>query len=71
MRKQINLSPNRYNPPKTSGSNKFVSTFKSKESGGSVVEKSTSYNWIGYKTAIVFTIVIGLITYLVFENLIF
>lgn len=63
--------PNRYNPIKTSGSNTFISRFKSKRANGSIVEKTTSYNWINYKAALVFTAVIGLITYIFIDVLFF
>ena len=67
MRNNIDLSPNRYKTPKTSGSNKFVSTFKNKETSGVVVEKTSSDNWTGYIKALKFTLIVGTLTYLLFE----
>lgn len=39
MRNNVDLSPSRYKTPRTSGSNKFVSSFTSKETYGGIVEK--------------------------------
>lgn len=63
MRNKTDLTPNRYKTRKTSDSNKFISSFKSKETSGEVVEKTTSYNWNGYILALKFTLIVGVLTY--------
>ena len=72
MRNQVDLTPGRYSTSKTSGSNKFISTFSQSTQYEGIVEKRDSkYNWIGYKWAVGFTMVIGTITYLVIDYLMF
>ncbi|MEM9545770.1 MAG: hypothetical protein AAGA77_07345 [Bacteroidota bacterium] len=70
MRKQKDITPNRYKALDTSGSNKFVSTFSQRKSREGIVEKrDRQYNWINYKYAVVFTLVIGALTYYLLEKL--
>jgi len=70
MRKQKDLVPNRYKTIETSGSSKFVSTFSKKDISDVIVEKrDRSYNWEGYKWALLFTVIVGIITYSVLEIL--
>lgn len=72
MRNQRDLAPNRYKTIKTSGSNKFVSSFSQKEVSEGIVEKRNSkYNWIGYKWSIAFALAIGVLTYLIIDYLMF
>lgn len=70
MRTRKELIPTRYNQVKTSGSNKFVSTFSQLIQNDGIVEKrDRTYNWINYKLYIKFTIVIGSLTYFVIDYL--
>jgi hypothetical protein len=62
MRNKIDLSPNRYKTTKTSRSNLFVSSFKSKETNGGIVEKTSIYNWTGYIKALIFTLIVLMLT---------
>ena len=66
MRNNIDLSPSRYKVSKTSGSNKFVSSFSSKEIYGGKVEKASSDYWNGYIIALKFTVIIGVLTAILF-----
>ena len=71
MRRQKDLTPNRYKTIETSGSSKFVSTFSQKETSEGIVEKrDRTYNWINYKRALAFTLFIAIITYFLLERLI-
>jgi len=69
MRKGKELTPTRYRQVKTSGSNKFVSTFKSTPTDGIVEKKDRTYNWLNYKMYLFMTVLIGFITYLVLNYL--
>ena len=72
MRKQPELTPNRYKPRKPSGSSKFVSSFKSKNVEPGIVEKKDfKYNWLGYKWAVAFAIVIAILTYFLVKRMFF
>ncbi len=70
MRKHKDLVPSRYKSIETSGSNRFTSTFSQKEQSQGIVEKrDRSYNWVGYKWAVAFTLIIGFLTYLMLDYL--
>lgn len=68
MRNQRDLAPNRYTTIKTSGSNKFVSSFLQKGLTEGIVEKRNStYNWVSYKWSLLFSIIVGILTYFVID----
>jgi len=72
MRKRKVLTPNRYNHVKTSGSNKFVSTFsKLYRKDGITVKRDRKYNWTSYKWALIFALVIGALTYFAIDYIFF
>ncbi|MDF1697027.1 MAG: hypothetical protein P1U56_14390 [Saprospiraceae bacterium] len=71
MRNKIIQIPNRVNLIKTGGSNTFISTFRRKEYDVGIVEKTRKYNWLNYKLAVLFTLIIGTLTYFSLEFLFF
>lgn len=71
MRNSVYLFPSRYNSVKPSGSNKFISAFDKRLPGKGVVVKKSESNWNSYKLALKFSVVIGLMTYLLVHYLLF
>lgn len=71
MRNKINLLPSRNSLINTRGSNKFVSTFNSNSSDGVRVEKRSSDNWKGYILALIFTLLVGSLTFIVVDYFMF
>lgn len=72
MRDKVNQLPSKVSSStKTSGSDKFVSTFDRNDLNGIIISKRTSRNGVGLKAAIAFILIIGLIAYLMLDYLFF